>query len=224
MILHTVTQITNRIRNLRANATQWIVLAGCLSYAQVQAQTSENPSGDNFRERCRKVVSGAFANSYHEANRARDAVKLAEGGIKRLTPLAAKANQDLVKIEKKIKASEFDPALIERRDQYIAQIKLYHEQLQTLEGQAEDAKKAASISDRTYKEINGDVRALFQVAFTDDPDGLPQKIFHQLTWKSPCPKFRTLCPLPAAEVTVLKSLTTKISDGDGDCKKYAALK
>lgn len=195
-----------------------------LSYAQVQAQTSENPHGENFRERCRKYISGAFTDSYNENLRAQDSAKLAEKTIKRLTPQLNLYNLELAKLEKKMKVENYDPALMERRDQIIAQIRLYHDQVASQTDIAAIAKKTAASAQQTFKSIDSDVRLIFDVSFTDDPDGSSRKIFHQLTWKSPCPKFRSLCPLPAKDAAVLKTLAKKTGDSDGDCQKYSALK
>ncbi len=222
--MHKILQIFTR--NHYVVSALMICSSWVLSYAQVHAQTSENPYGENFRERCRKFISGAFADSYNENMRAIDAEKLAEKTLKRLTPQQSLNNLELAKLEKKMKNENYDPALIERRDQLIAQIKLYHDQITSQNDAAIIAKKTAKKSLQTFKSIESDVKLIFEVSFTDDPDGSPRKIFHQLTWKSPCPKFRTLCPLPAKDASTLKTLAEKTHDQDngGDCKKYAALK
>lgn len=201
-----------------------LLVSGLLSYAEARAQTSENPYGENFRERCRKLISGAFAESYSENFRAQDGAKLAENTIKRLTPQQALFNRELATVEKKMKAGNYEPALTERRDQLIAQIKLYHDQIAVQEEIVITSKKAATSSAKKHKDLEIPVRQIFDVGFTDDPEGLPRKIFNQLTWKTPCPKFRSLCPLPPKEAQILKTLAEKIGDLEGDCVKYSSLK
>ena len=208
----------------RNPAAQILCLAGLLSYAELSAQTSENPYEENFRERCRKIISGTFADSYNENFRAQDAAKLADRTIKRLTPQQALFNQDLAKVEAKLKAGNYDPKLTERRDQLIAQIKLYHDQIATQEEIVVTSKKSAASASQKHKELDAQVKQIFDVSFVPDPEGMPRKLFNQLTWKSPCPKFRSLCPLPAKDVAILKSLSKKIVDADGDCEKYGSLK
>lgn len=200
------------------------VFASLLSYAELSAQTSENPYSENFRERCRKLISGTFAESYNENFRAQDAAKLAEKTIKRLVPQQSLANRDLAQIEKKMKAGDYDPKLTERRDQLVAQIRLYHDQIASQEELAASAKKAADAASQKHKELEALVKKIYDVSLEPDPEGLPRKIFHQLTWKSPCPKFRALCPLPPNDAQVLKQLAKKITDTDGDCAKYSSMK
>lgn len=204
--------------------TFMLCLVGSLSYAELSAQTSENPYEENFRERCRKVISGTFAESYNENFRAQDAVKLADSTLKRLAPQESLLNLELAKIEKKLKAGNYDPQLTERRDQLIAQVRLYHDQIIVQQEIAATSKKSAASAARKYKEVEDQVKQIFDVSFVPDPEGAQRKIFHQLTWKSPCPKFRSLCPLPAKDVAVLKSLTKKVVDMDKDCEKYSSLK
>lgn len=208
----------------RNQVTCMLFLAGVLSYAELSAQTSENPYEENFRERCRKIISGTFAESYNENFRAQDAAKLADRTLKRLAPQETLLNQELAKIEKKIKAGNYDPKLTERRDQLIAQIRLYHEQVVVQEEIAMTSKKSAESASQKYKDLEIQVKQIFNVAFVPDPEGAPRNLFHQLTWKSPCPKFRSLCPLPANDVAILKSLTKKVVDTDKDCEKYSSLK
>ena len=216
--------LTFFVSGRRSPTIQILCLAGLLSYAELYAQTSENPYEENFRERCRKIISGTCADSYNENFRAQDAAKLADRTIKRLTPQQALFNRDLAKVEKTLKAGNLDPALVERRDQLIAQIKLYHDQIATQEEIVTTSKKSADSASQKYKELETKVRQIFDVSFVPDPEGLPRKLFHELTWKSPCPKFRSLCPLPPKDVAVLKSLRKNIVDTDGDCDKYGSLK
>lgn len=191
---------------------------------KVISQTSEQPFGENFRERCRKVVSGTYADSWNEANRAREANILAERTLKQLKPRQERNNKELSEIQRKLKGEQFDPALLQKREELVGLIKLYHEQIDSQEGIADKAKASAKKSAETHSSLERDIKRIFKISFVDDPEGLPRKIFHELTWISACPKYRALCPLPISEAQVLKVLAGKIVDDEKACLKYASLK
>lgn len=205
---------------------QALLILFALQRPTATAQTAEEPFAENFRERCRKYVSGSYAESWNEANRARDAQVLAEKALQKLSPRQDLANKQLATLQKQLQSEDYEPSLIQKRDELIAQIKLLHEQIQDQEAILAQAKKSAKASNSSYKSLNNEVSKIFHVSFVEDPEGLPRKLFHQLTWKTPCPKYRTLCPLPPSQVKTLKSIAKTVGDEEqgGNCLKYSNIK
>lgn len=207
-----------RLPLLVLSAGLWLVSHQGLGQSEVDT------SSENFRERCRRVISGVFAESWNEANRARDAALLAERSLKALVPQQEHNNKQLAEIQNKLREEHYDAALLRRRDELIAQIKMFHEQIQNQEDLSAKAKVSSKTAESTYDALRKDVEKIFAIAFVDDPDGQPRKVFHRLNWKSNCPKYRTLCPLPPSEATLLRHLALKLKDEGSNCSRYAALK
>jgi len=120
--------------------------------------------------------------------------------------------------------SEYSPELMNERDMLGAQIKLYHEQKATSEQQLALATQNLATSKRRIESIKKKVESIFTVKMSPDPEGGPRPLLSHIDWKSPCPKYRALCPLPARDVATLVSLLGDIDDSDKSCERYAKIK
>jgi hypothetical protein len=127
-------------------------------------------------------------------------------------------------IKKKIAANDYSPDLLNERDVISSQIKLYHEQLLTSQSQLETAKKQKTDARKREGGMRKKVESIFTVFMVEDPDGGVRPIFSKLEWKSPCPKYRALCPLPPREADILVALTDDFDDPALVCHRYAKIK
>ncbi len=178
----------------------------------------------NFREKCRRAVSGTFATVLADMHMADDGVTLAENFSKKARILEDSFELKMKALKKKIAANDYSPDLLNERDVIASQIKLYHEQLLTSQSQLETAKKQKSDANKRESNLRKKVEAIFTVIMSEDPDGGIRPLFNKLEWKSPCPKYRTLCPLPPHDAELLISLTDDMDDPSLVCHRYSKIK
>lgn len=186
------------------------------------------PAGDysdsNFRERCRKTISGQYSNGLGDRALAEDAVALARDAITKSKKQISADEGKLQILNKKIQSSEYSPELLSERDALKAQIKLYREQLATSEGQEQSSQKLLVTSKKRIESIRKKVESIFTVTMVPDPEGGPRKLLAKIEWKSACPKYRVLCPLPEKDLKTLKALITEVDDPDLACERYTRIK
>ena len=131
---------------------------------------------------------------------------------------------ELKTLKKKIAANDYAPDLLNERDVIVSQIKVYHEQLLTSQSQLESAKKLKTNAKKREQSMRKKVEAIFTVIMGEDPDGGVRPLFSKLEWKSPCPKYRALCPLPPRDTEILTALTDDIDDPGLACHHYSKIK
>ena len=184
-------------------------------------------SGDpdtNFRERCRRTVSGQYSSLVADMAMSDDSVTLANDARKKSLKQIDSDEIKMKALRKKLEASEYSPELLSERDMLAAQLKLYHEQLASSEGQIESAKKRQATTKKRIDSARKKVESIFKVNLVPDPEGGPRPLIGQIEWKSPCPKYRALCPLPVKDAAVLVALLDEIDDSDLSCHHYAKIK
>jgi hypothetical protein len=189
-----------------------------------QKMTAQNNLNTNFREMCRKTISGQYSNALADFALAQDSVTLAKEAIKKLAKLISSDESKLSTVSQKLKASEYSPNLIHERDALVSQIKLYKEQLMTTQKQLTSSQNLHSTSKKRVESIRKKVESIFNISMVADPEGGPRKLLAKVDWKSPCPKYRVLCPLPIKDVNVLKELTKELDDSELACERYTKIK
>jgi hypothetical protein len=178
----------------------------------------------NFRERCRKTISGQYSNALADKALAEDAVALASEAIAKSKKQITSDETKLKALNQKIQSTEYAPDLLNERDLLTSQIKLYREQLATSEGQLASSQKLMTTSKKRIESIRKKVDAIFNVSMVPDPEGGSRKLLAKIEWKSPCPKYRVLCPLPEKDLKILKELRTEVDDSDLACERYTKIK
>lgn len=178
----------------------------------------------NFRERCRKTISGQYSNALGDKALAEDAVALARDAITKSKKQISIDEGKLQILNKKIQSSEYSPELLSERDLLKAQIKLYREQLATSEGQGQSSQKLLVTSKKRIESIRKKVESIFTVTMVSDPEGGARQLLAKIEWKSSCPKYRVLCPLPEKDLKILKELRSEIDDSDLACERYTKIK
>lgn len=178
----------------------------------------------NYREKCRRIASGAYADAVGDKYQAEDGIQLAENAKKKSKAVIEIHEAKLRMVNKKLESNDYDVQLLEERDAITSQIKLFHEQLLASESQLETARKKLALVTKQHNALKSKIDKIFNATFTEDPDGGPRKLFGTIEWKSPCPKYRSLCPLPAKDSKILASLLDNIDDQDRACFKYSKLK
>jgi len=205
---------------LRAVSSLMIIF---IALRVIQASAQDDPTL-NYREKCRRAASGAYSNAFGDKFLAEDAVELAENAGKKSKAVIEIHEAKLRLVNKKLQSNDYDTKLLEERDTLASQIKLFHEQLLASESQLESARKKMVSIGKHYNSLKQKIDRIFSASFNEDPDGGPRKLFNTIEWKSPCPKYRSLCPLPAKDSKVLASLLDDIDDQDMSCFKYSKMK
>jgi hypothetical protein len=203
--------------------------AGCaalviLNFFVATTGRSESSGSTNSREICRKSVSSALGNLMGDSAMADDSVTLAERYKKKSRALIDSEELKIKTLNKKLASTDYTPDLIAQKNLIATSIKLYHGQLQESENQLEDAKKLQVTTKKNLASLRKKIEAIFIIVMSDDPEGATRQIFNTVTWKSACPKYRVLCPLPEADALALVSITDDIDDHDQACIHYSKLK
>ncbi len=188
-------------------------LAPCASARPSDYQT-------NVREACRQAVAGGYLKVYDEREKLTVYVKSLEEQVKATDVALAKARVELAKAKDAAAKQSFDLAVASRRDEAATTV-------QNLESQRADylALKVKSV-DSLAKAKTGEhdlkltVDKVFAFERTEDKADGGYPI--QIAYRSPCPKYRHLCPLPPRDAELLVKI---IVDGASPeaCGRYASL-
>jgi hypothetical protein len=194
-----------------------------LAIGYQNAPAEEDP-GINFRERCRRTISGSYGAVLADARQADDAVVLAENFRTKSKAQIERDEKKLRHIKAKLQATNDSPDLLSERDVLYSKIKLYHEQLTNSEDQIASARKQQKDARRREASMRLKIQKIFKIEMNEDPDGGPRPVFSKIEWNSPCPKYRSLCPLPDTHAQILIALLDDVDDPSKACFKYSKLK
>lgn len=204
-----------RVRSLFRLAFGGVALLGATA-----AHARPDSQKPNAREACRIAVAGTYLKTYDERERLKTYIRALDAQEKELVAALTKVNTEDKALAAKASAEAFDVTLAVRRDEVLANKR-------TLEMRAQEARDlkrqaATDLDQHVAAELTlrRQVDRVFRFTRTEDkPDGgYPT----DLQYKSPCPKYRYLCPLPVKDVEAL----LLIKDNGkplSDCEKYASL-
>ena len=178
----------------------------------------------NFRERCRRTISGSFATVIADARLADDSLVLAENFRTKSRVQIDRDEKKMRDVMKKLQASDYSPDLLTERDVLSSKIKLYHEQLASSEDTIASARKNQLKARKRESSMHSKIDKIFKIEMSEDPDGGPRPVFRKIEWMSPCPKYRALCPLPDKDTKILITLLDEVDDPYQACFKYSKLK
>jgi hypothetical protein len=169
-------------------------------------------------------MSAGYATAIADRRMADDALLLAENFHKKSKAQIEVDEKKMRELRKKIETTDYSPDLLSEREVLASKIKVYHEQLLNSENQIAAAKKRQVDTSMRERRLKPKIETIFKVEMSEDPDGLPRPLFSKISWKSECPKYRSLCPLPEKDVKVLITLLDDIEDVDQVCYKYSKIK
>ncbi|MCX6118729.1 MAG: hypothetical protein NT027_14405 [Proteobacteria bacterium] len=186
----------------------------------VAHSAEELPDEDHLRGRCRKNISGFYAELYNDSIRAQEVAQLSSKALLKLKPQLDQTDKSLQQHQNLMKTAPFKSSMAQRQDELVAQERLLHEQVESAENLKEKAESDFQLKDSKHRSLSTVIDQIFLRKFVPDPEGLPRKIFHRIDWKDPCPKYKSLCPLPVKTQMHLKTLLKSAPDPDESCKKY----
>jgi hypothetical protein len=185
--------------------------------SKVEAQYSEINEDSNLREICRRTLSGQFLTAFHDANHAEMFVEATKSQHTDLSKKLKSEELSLKEIELKLRdtASKNRVKLADYQSQQSIVKSLREtvaEQEQLLE--VSDL-RAKEVRDRE-KKLRTALSPVFLIEFTKDPEKPQNEVFWRLQYKTPCPPYRALCPLPEKARQYLK-----LAALDESCNRYA---
>ncbi len=196
-----------------------VVFAGLIGFSPgASGRPSEYRT--NMREACRQAVAGGYLKQYDEREKLRTYVRSLKEQVETTSAAVKKARKAFDAAKAAAEKQTFELALANKRDEALASLQTLEAQqkdYEDLKGEAEKTlAKATENEDALKKRI---VKVFVFERVEDRPDGgYP---IH-LAYKSACPKYRHLCPLPRDEA---EKLTEIELDGQAPdvCVRYASL-
>lgn len=199
-------------------------LVALLTFYPAGAGYSESIRSGNSREVCRKTISGTMSSLVADSAQAEDSVVLSETYAKKSRQREAEEELKMKAINKKLEGKDFTPDTMAQQQLIGTSIKVYHTQMLDSLEQLELAKKKKTEINTRLAKLRKNVELLFTISMNDDPEGASRRLFNTIEWRSLCPKYRVLCPLPAEHLLILVSITDEIDDVDQGCLHYSKLK
>ena len=171
----------------------------------------------NAREGCRQAIAGSYVEAHDEYQRALAYLENVTEQVKELKAAAIKADKDAKAAAAKMAGKSYDIDTASNNDMAASSSRAIHQQLTEylkLQSQAERDVVPTRQREQTLKDQLSKVFVIEQI---NDPPrgGYPFRV----VYRTACPKYRALCPLPATEQDALAKF--KI-DGDlpESCRKY----
>jgi hypothetical protein len=200
------------------------VLISIFLFFPAAAGFSESIRSGNSREVCRKTISSTLSSLLADSAQAEDSVVLSETYAKKSRQREAQEEVKMKAINKKLEGNDFTPDTMAQQNLIATSIKLYHTQMLDSLDQLEQAKKKKIEVSTHLAKLRKKVEQIFTITMNEDPEGSNRKIFNTIEWRSLCPKYRVLCPLPAEHLLILVSITDEIDDVDQGCLHYSKLR
>jgi|GEM_PF-2261838 len=182
-------------------------------------ESSDRP--DNWREQCRQVMSGIYLHHYDAAKQARDFAALLVKEIEALEKSLKTDKERLAAADKKARTNEFEKKLA--IDVYEAKQRV--ENLETSLASKKEAlvqaKNVEAQQTADLQQFESTISPVFKIE-----DKTTQSVAgyqFRLNFKAECPRFRALCPLPAAQSAALLKMVSEMENTLA-CERYANIK
>lgn len=158
----------------------------------------------NIREACRQVLGGAYLKAYDEKNRAHDYAIMLNESLARTKSALTEAIKNAQKAKLAAESSGYDINKAIARDQATAHLDMLREQEKQNLTLLEQAKTAQEEQDQLEQRLRRELSEIFVIKRHEDQKdgGYPL----QIQYKSPCPKYRYLCTLPASDADKLQKI------------------
>lgn len=174
----------------------------------------------NSREGCRRKIAGHYLEVYDQREQNRKALITYKDSQKEVEKALVTARADRDKAKVAADSAGFDLEKAAKRDQLEAYVNTLDAQLVDTQKLVQATEAALELHGAREKKLRAAIAKVFKFERVEDkPDGgYPM----ELRYKSPCPKYRYLCPLPESQVKDLLAIEV---DGavPEECRRYAGL-
>lgn len=199
----------------------WRLLRAGLALVTAMAAPAHAVPDDykvNVREGCRQAVSGAYITAYTERERNRTLIRSLAGNVQDTAAALKAAQADLARLKAASEGKDFDLQHAVKIDQATTRVSTLDAQRADYGSLQDQAKRAFDAAQAQEKRLFAALTKVFTVERMNDraDGGFPIR----LEYKSPCPKYRALCPLPVDDA---KNLLAIPMDGGTpqSCQRYA---
>lgn len=197
-----------------------LMTAAALTLAAPRAAAVPDELRVNVREGCRQAISGAYIGAYTERERNRTLLRTLAAQMKEVDEALSAARADLARNKREADGKAFDLGHAVQNDQVQARVKALEAQRAdnlALAAQAETGHAAESAREKALLTALSKVFTVERSLDRAD-GGFPIR----LEYKSPCPKFRALCPLPVDDAKALVAIPLEGGPPEA-CTRYATL-
>ncbi|MBM4251592.1 MAG: hypothetical protein FJ146_06445 [Deltaproteobacteria bacterium] len=188
----------------------WLWLVSTASGVPVEYQV-------NAREGCRQIVAGAYVQAYDERERTLAYVATLKEQLSALKTASIKAKQELSTIESALAKQNYDIDKASKLDMAAANARAVLDQTVEYQKMLNEAEKAVIPARQREQDIKRQFGKVFEIEMVKDngKGGYPFRV----VYRTACPKYRALCPLPADQQDELQALRI---DGTlpEPCRKY----
>ncbi len=168
------------------------------------AGSAGGASDPNIREACRSAVAGLYLQIFDELQRDRGMVRSLDVKIPELQKELKKSESRWQVAKQKVDTSDYDPKLSAEETATRSRFEAVRSVLREQEGVRESAAKLAE--DRTVQEKELRMRIEKVFTITQKPQPLPDIYQFDVEYRSPCPKYRFVCPLPREHAKALREI------------------
>jgi hypothetical protein len=181
-----------------------------------------NPAPDNWRERCRQIISGVYLQHYDAKVQAESQIATMQRQINELQSALARTNSEYDALDQKSKHAEFDKTQATRLNDLRSKVKFQKDLLQAKQQAEFAARQRAAQADERLRRFATKTETIFRI---ERSPGMQAAAGYgiRLDFKSACPKHRHVCPLPAAEALELGKIAAELEAADA-CTKYSTIK
>jgi hypothetical protein len=187
--------------------------------AAQSAQAIPDDYRANVREACRQAISGAYIEAYTERERNRTLIRTLNENLKETDSALTTARAAQKRLKAEAEGRDFELSRAVAIDQSSARVK-------TLAAQRDDYAALIHRAQADFSTAEGREKSLLAAlakVFTDERSmdradgGFPIR----LDYKSPCPKYRALCPLPVDDAKALAAIPIEGGSPEA-CRRYAS--
>jgi hypothetical protein len=172
----------------------------------------------NAREGCRQAIAGAYLAAYDEHERAINYIVTLKGQITALKAASVKAQAQAKTAAAALAEHSYDVETARRNDDAASAARVMESQLKEYRTLLDEAQRRVPEVAAREKKLRDQIVKVFNIERADDAikGGYP----FRLNYRSHCPKYRALCPLPEKEREHL--IEIKIDGAvPEECQKYA---
>jgi hypothetical protein len=171
----------------------------------------------NAREGCRQAVAGAYVQAYDEHERSLAYVATLKEQLSALKTASAKSKKELSTIESALAKQNYDIDKASKLDMAAANARAVLDQTAEYQKMLDEAEKAVTPAHHREQDIRRQFGKVFQIETVKDSGkgGYPFRV----TYRTPCPKYRALCPLPSDQQQELQELRIDGTLPEA-CRKY----
>ena len=174
----------------------------------------------NVREGCRQAIAGAYLQALDEKARISDYMKTLKEQLVHLEAALKEADVEAKKAADVLAKQHYDIDVASRNDAATAKVKGLRAQITDYRGLLEKTEGQLPLALTKEKKLHDRIVKVFRIDHLADQSGGGYPI--KITYRSDCPKFRAVCPLPPKEREALLEIEV---DGEvpESCRRYVGL-